>query len=314
MKRVTLLILISAAAAFLAGCPAPPAGNTNTSNAGNASNGAGTKPAAAAPTKEALVALETKAFEAWKNKDGKFFEGFLTDNFVEFGEKGREGKAETIKGITESKCEVKSIALSDEQMTSVGADVAVLTSKANAEGTCNGQKLVPMWAATIFVRSGDAWKAAYHNEQPVADPKAPPAPPAKADDKKAAPAAETKPLDATTEAMLAVEKKGWGIWQSRDQKGIDDVVSKNMVLIEMGQRFDYAGAMKNWFGPKCEVKGFSLTNAAGVSLAKDAGLLTFKGTPDGKCEGQALTAQWGTTVYVKEGDAWKGIVFFNTPG
>jgi hypothetical protein len=50
---------------------------------------ANAKPAPAAPTLAALKELETKAFDAYKNKDGKFFEGFLDDKFV-MGGMGKE--------------------------------------------------------------------------------------------------------------------------------------------------------------------------------------------------------------------------------
>jgi len=34
---------------------------------------------------EALVALEKRSWEAWKNRDGKFFQDFLSDDHVEVG-------------------------------------------------------------------------------------------------------------------------------------------------------------------------------------------------------------------------------------
>ena len=34
------------------------------------------------------------------------------------------------------------------------------------------------WAASVYVRDGDQWKAAFHAEAPIVDPKAAPAKPA----------------------------------------------------------------------------------------------------------------------------------------
>ena len=81
MKRISLILLTLTAAALFAACGAPVANTGN--NAANVGNtNANAKPAAAPPTLAALKDLETKAFEAYKNKDGKFFEGFLDEKFV----------------------------------------------------------------------------------------------------------------------------------------------------------------------------------------------------------------------------------------
>ena len=45
----------------------------------------GCKTASAAPTKVALMTLEKSAYEAWKSKDAKFWDTFLSDKFVGYG-------------------------------------------------------------------------------------------------------------------------------------------------------------------------------------------------------------------------------------
>jgi hypothetical protein len=310
MKKVTLFFFSMVVALAFAACGSETTKpTTNTANAANAVNAAA-KPAAAAPTKDALMALEKSAYEAWKTKDAKFWDPFLTENFVGFGATGRMDRAAAIKEYSGTDCDVKSYALSDDQMTTVGSDVAYITHKATYEGTCAGQKL-PAQAMVfgIYVRSGDKWKGAFHGETNVVDPKAPPA-------KSTAPAAKMGEMksDATTDAMLAAFKSGWEAWKNRDGKGIEAMITKNLGLIDaMGQRFDKAGAMKAWIEPKCEVKSFSLTDVSGVSLSKDAGFLTLKGTADGKCDGQTLTPLMQLAFMVKEGDAWKLAMLFEKP-
>ena len=44
--------------------------------------------------KEHLIKLEKQSWEAWKNRDGKFFQDFLSDNHVEVGFGGLTNKAE----------------------------------------------------------------------------------------------------------------------------------------------------------------------------------------------------------------------------
>ncbi len=54
---------------------------------------ASSKPATADPAlKETLVGMERKSWEAWKNRDGQFFQGFLSDDHVEIGFSGISDK------------------------------------------------------------------------------------------------------------------------------------------------------------------------------------------------------------------------------
>lgn len=335
MRRLLTIAFVAIAAIAYSGCQ--PAANTNTAPpTANANTG---KPAAAAPTTDALVALDTKAWEAWKNKDGKFFEGFISDNFVGFGDDGkRPSRAEVIKMITENKCEVKSFALSDGHVTMVGADVAVLTSKATSDATCEGKKMPsPVTTATVFVRSGDTWKAAYHNEVAVMDPKdmkaddkKMPPPPAKddkkaddmkaedkkADDMKAETNSAAKPAsDALTDAILAVEKSGWEAWKGRDAKKLEEITNRDIAFVDIFGKatFGQADVVKGWTEGKCEIKAVDVTDAKAMSISADAAILTYKGHAEGTCDGQPLMDLWGTTVAVKDGANWKAVYIFETP-
>ena len=40
------------------------------------------KTAPPAPTKDTLVRLENRAYDAWKSKDARFWDSFLSDKFV----------------------------------------------------------------------------------------------------------------------------------------------------------------------------------------------------------------------------------------
>src|SRR5436309_3102618 len=77
MKKTHRFILLAAASTFFAACGAP-AANTGANNA----NTNTTKPVAAAPTADALMALDKQANEAYVKGDSKFFEGMLSDKFV----------------------------------------------------------------------------------------------------------------------------------------------------------------------------------------------------------------------------------------
>ncbi|MEO8041662.1 MAG: nuclear transport factor 2 family protein [Acidobacteriota bacterium] len=354
MKTILMVSLFAIAAFALAGC-APPA-NTN-ANANSNSNAASK---ASAPTADSLMALETKAWEAYKNKDGKYFETFLGDSMVSGNGEGSMPKADVVKMISGNKAEMKSFSLSDPHVTSAGADAAVLTYKARVEGTEDGKAIPsPVTVATVFVRAGTDWKAVYHNEVAVIDPTKMTGDAAKkedgakpADDKKEATAEKKEAADdkkdmsaasekkepapaagnrntasnsnssatsgdaALTDALMVLEKKGWEGWKAKDGKALDEVTGKDFVFVDtMGKAtMTKADAMKMWTTDNpCTVSNVSLTDSKATSITKDAAILVYKGTATGTCGDMKLEPLWGTTVFVKEGDAWKAVYIFETP-
>jgi len=263
-----------------------------------------------APTKDALVMLEKGAYEAWKSKDAKFWDTFLSDKFVGYDLSGKLDKKSAISGINGTDCEIKSYALSDGQMQVLASDVALLTYRATVDGKCGGQKVPAIsWAASVFLREGDAWKEVFHAEAPVIDPKA-----AVADvvvKGKDSPAMG----DAGTDEMLAVEKVVWEAWKDHDGGKISELTAKEISFINIfGSYFESkAEALKDWSGAGCEVKSVSVTNAAGTMIAPTVGILTFRGSADGTCFGQKVGPIWGSSIYVKDGDVWKWAFGINLP-
>src|SRR4029077_11813750 len=144
-----------------------------------------------------------------------------------------------------------------------------MTHKTTVDGTCNGQELPPSsWAASVYVRDGDKWKAAFHAEASVVDPKAAPAKPA---DEKKAPQkdeAQSAAPDASTDAMLAVEKTVWEAWRAHDGKKLEDLTAKDISFINIfGTYFaTKADALKDWTGAGCDVKSVSVTEDARTML------------------------------------------------
>src|SRR5712692_3328625 len=191
MKRTLRFILLAVATTFFAACGAP-AANTGANNA----NTNTTKPVAAAPTADALMALDKQANEAYVKGDSKFFEGMLSDKFVILtGDGQRMDKAATVKMIAVVKCDIKSMDLTEPAMSMIDADTYALSYEATWDGTCNGpdgkraKVPSPVRSASIWVRSGDKWQAVFHGENLIVDPKNPPkaapaAPPKKEESKK----------------------------------------------------------------------------------------------------------------------------------
>jgi hypothetical protein len=291
------------------------AGNVPANNA-NAANTAEKTTPAAAPTKDALVTLEKSAYEAWKSKDAKFWDSFLSDKFVGYGSYGKLDKASATKEYTGADCEIKSYALSDEQMKPLGNDAALITFKTTVDGTCGGHRIpANSWAASAYVRDGDQWKGVFHAESPVVDPTAAVAKPLA--NKEAPKAHEAKPAarDVSTDAMLAVEKDVWEAWRAHNANKIEGLTATDISFINIFGTYlaTKADALKNWSGSGCDVKSVSVTNAAGTMLSPTVGILTFKGASDGTCYGQKVGPIWGTSIYVKGRDAWEWTFGINTP-
>jgi hypothetical protein len=336
MNKITLVILLAAASTFFAACGAP-AANTGANNA----NTITTKPVAAAPTTDALMALDKQANEAYVKGDSKSFEGLLSDKFVILTGGGqRMDKAATVKMIASVKCDIKSMDLTEPAMSMIDADTYALSYKATWDGTCNGPDGKPMKvpgpvrSASIWVRSGDKWQAVFHGENLIVDPKnpaasaAPAAPPKKPialskqeepeqDGKTAANSntaantaapAKTTP-DANTDALVKVELALWEAWKAHDAKKLDDLMAKDVSFVNIFGTYlaTRADAMKDWTGNGCEIKSVSVTDGFASALSPTVEMLTRKGTAEGTCGGQNVggTAIWGVSIYIKEGDAWK---------
>jgi hypothetical protein len=114
-----------------------------------------------------VIASEKKLWEAWKNKDAKPFKATLAADSVMIGGGGVEGKADSIKEITDMPCEVKSYELSDFKLTTINSGAVLLTYKGVVDGTCAGQAVPTVWASTVWISRGGRWQAFSHQETPV---------------------------------------------------------------------------------------------------------------------------------------------------
>ena len=139
-----------------------------------ATPGAPSQPAAAqgaGDVKQTLIDLEKGAWEAWKKKDGNYFETFLTDDTVQVNAAGVARKAQIVKGIGSSDCEVRGYTTDGFDLVMLNPDTALLTFSATQDATCGGAaEPSPVWASTVFVRRGGKWLAAFHQETPAQRP------------------------------------------------------------------------------------------------------------------------------------------------
>src|SRR5882672_8416844 len=112
-----------------------------------------------------IVALEKRAFEAWKNKDRQFFEDHMAEGGQYLDLNGVGGKAQYVKAIIDNNCTVSTYALDNTRVTMLSKDVALLTYRYSHDAVCGGSpEASPIWASTMYVKRGGKWLIAFHQE------------------------------------------------------------------------------------------------------------------------------------------------------
>ena len=292
------------------------------------SNANAAKPAAVAPTTDELLALDKQATEAYINGNGQFFEGLLSEKIVMTNNGHRMNKADVIKMISGVRCNIKGWSLTEPHMQRINNDTYVLSYKASIEGTCTSggktdQPPSPVRAATVWMRNGEKWQAAFHGENLIVDPQAlsetyKMEQSEKGDLKKdtAGVVGPAKRIgDSGTEGLMTAEKAIWGAWKEKNAKKLEELTAADITFVNIfGTYFaDKADVIKDWTGATCHVKSFSLTDGVGTLVSPTIGILTVTGSVDGDCGGQKPPPVYGASVYVKNGGAWKWAFGFNSP-
>lgn len=314
MKAAFVNGFLGLAALLLAACGAPKKSTSTNTSAGV------DKPAAAAATLDALLTRDKQANAAYLMSDSKFFEEMLNEKFV-MRESGQQmDKAAVVKLIADNKCNVKDWKLEDPLMARIDADTYVLSYRGTFDGSCIGPGGKPMKipspirAATVWIRAGDTWRAAFHGQDPIPDPKNPPSPSKAAGEKELkkddrAVAIAKGAADPSTVAMMAVEKSVWEAWMTKDAAKLQELTTPDLSFQNIyGTYFaNKADTLKNWTSAYCDIKSVSVTDGDGTLLSPAIGILNRTGTAEGSCNGQKLPRLpiYGTSVFVKDGDSWK---------
>jgi hypothetical protein len=313
MKKIGLIVSLLACGWLMSSCTttSTPAANAGNTAAGNSAANTAAKPAAQPATMDAIAALEKQGWEGWKNHDAKAYNDLLSDRYVGFGKDGRQDKAEYVASMSKAKYDVKSYSWSDEKLTNLSPDVAILTFKATQDYMQDGKKgTSPTYCATVYVREGASWKNILYMENPVIDPKSPPksyAAPA------AAKADDAKP-DAATDQLMAIEKKAWEAWKQRDKAGVESVMAANFMYDGATGPDDRATMIKRWGEEKCEGLDYTLANGKGFAVTPDVMLVTYRADVKGKCNGNPIPpSMWVASFDTKEGNDWKNAFYIDVP-
>jgi hypothetical protein len=117
---------------------------------------------------DTLTRLENRSWEAWKNRDGQFFQQFLSDDHVEVGFTGVAGKAAIVAFVASPVCLVKSYAVENFTLTIFNENTALLTYRAEQDTSCGGKAVPsPVWASSLYVRQNGVWLNALYQQTAI---------------------------------------------------------------------------------------------------------------------------------------------------
>ncbi len=313
--------LVAAVALGLAIVSCGPANNT-------AQPDSATVPKApSAPTVDQLVALEHKADDAYFTGNVQTYEALLSDKMIMTDGEQRLSKGDLLNIIRESKCQVKpGWTLTEPHLEKINDDTYVLVHVATMDASCtsNGKtdkQPSPVRAATLWVRNGENWQAAYYGENLIVDPKRLARTLQKEDAKKGgakkggAAGVAAQSADPLTVEVLAAENEVWQAWKDKDANKIEGLTAADLSFVNIfGTAFtNKADAIKDWTSHTCDAKSVALTNGKATLISPGVAFLTVTGTINGTCGGQKPPTVYAHSVYVRVGDQWKWTFGFNSP-
>ncbi len=120
-----------------------------------------------AKLKAAIIALDRSGWEAWKNKDVKWFKNNTTDGFMTSSDGGLISKAEVIKS-TPTECQVKSYSLDNFKFVILNETAVLLTYTVLQDAVCSGNKIpAKVRASVIYVKRGGKWLEAFYMDATI---------------------------------------------------------------------------------------------------------------------------------------------------
>jgi hypothetical protein len=116
---------------------------------------------AAAPDKEAIMAKEKEAWQAYKDKNAEGFKKFLDKEYRGVYAEGIVDQKQEVDGMQKS--DMKSFALSDFTSYSDEPDVVVTSYKVAIQGTANGKDISGTYnCGSVWKSENGAWLVIFH--------------------------------------------------------------------------------------------------------------------------------------------------------
>jgi hypothetical protein len=117
-----------------------------------------------AAIKEQLIKLEKQSWEAWKNRDAKFFQEFLSDDHVEVGFGGLTNKAAVVAVVGSPVCTVKSYELDHFELKLLDKNTALLTYWEAQDTVCHNPVPSPCWVSSLYMKRGGRWLNVFYQQ------------------------------------------------------------------------------------------------------------------------------------------------------
>ncbi len=123
---------------------------------------------AAPPDKDAMMAKEKAAWQAFKDKKPDDFKKIVSANMVAVYAEGMSDMQKELADM--QKWDMKSFAISDYKATSYGADTVISTYKVAVEGTYDGKDQSGNYnAASVWQKKKGEWQAIFHTDMKEAE-------------------------------------------------------------------------------------------------------------------------------------------------
>jgi hypothetical protein len=115
----------------------------------------------AAPDKDAMMAKEKAAWQAFQDKKSDEFKKLLSPDFMAVYSDGVQTKQQEIDSM--QKWDMKSFSLSDFKLVMTDADTAVVTYQVKVEGTADGKDASGNYnAGSIWQMKNGEWHPIFH--------------------------------------------------------------------------------------------------------------------------------------------------------
>lgn len=270
------------------------------------------KIAAESPTRSSLSALQMSALDARKNRDKAFWRQYLDEAFVSFRNGVRRDRLSELAEIDEDKCEYESHRLSGETLVPIGNDAVMLTAKADIQGVCGGDPAAsPVTIATLYVRSGDKWRAAYHAQAAAFSVPAT----AKPRDGKRPEPPPTVSSPAPLEAALAeLERRVRNAVKTRSASDLQTAFTEDVTRVDRSGAVTIgkSAVVDGLTSAGCKVARSEISGVQASPISSAVAILTYKANIEGTCDGKPLGPVWGTSVMQKVAGEWRIAYIFET--
>jgi hypothetical protein len=123
----------------------------------------------AAPNKDAMMAKEKAAWQAFKDKNAADFKKLVAANFLGVYAEGASDMQKELADM--QKWDMKSFAISDYNIVVVGTDTVMSSYKVTIEGTYDGNDQSGTYnAGSVWKNQSGAWQAIFHTNVKEASP------------------------------------------------------------------------------------------------------------------------------------------------